>query len=245
MWFRFLVVAVAVGLLGCSASTHSAAVPPPPTPTVRGFDGIQRVAVVAYGDSRFTAISQSAEPGRTFDQLLRYGIFGEYGPLLRPLVDLVHQGINWLLQFDDAKTVSAHVGEVSPRSLVAEALVNSLEASGRFEQVRSLPREPVGEDRRRADAIVRITVPSWGFVRVRQGDPAVVSVFADVQGQVTLRETGVVVWEAKEDVTGPERLPLESLTRDQEFARQQLTEVLAQAGRRLASEILYSRSAGL
>jgi hypothetical protein len=244
MWFRLLVVAVAVGLLGCSASTRSSAVPAPPGPAVRGFDSIQRVAVVAYGDSRFTAISQSAEPGRTFDEMSRWGIFGEYGPMLRPLLGLLHQGINWLLNLDEAKAVSAHVGAVSPRSLVAEALVNSLEASGRFEQVRAMEREPVGEDRRRADAIVRITVPSWGFVRVRQGDPPLVSVFADVQGQVTLRGTGVVVWEGKEDVTGPERLPLESLTRDQDFARQQLTEVLAQAGHRLASEILYSRSAG-
>jgi hypothetical protein len=71
-----------------------------------------------------------------------------------------------------------------------------------------------------------------------------VSAFADVQGQVTLRATGVVVWDGQEDVTGPERLPLESLTRDPAFAREQLTDVLARAGRRLASELMYARSAG-
>jgi hypothetical protein len=237
-----LIVAIAVGLLGCSASARSSPAPSPPPAAARGLDGAQRLTVVAYGESRFTAISHSAEPGRTFDEILKYN---PYGPALRPIFDLIHQGINWLLELDHAKAAGAHVSAVSPRALVAEALVEALEASGRFEQVRALPREPVGEDRRQTDAIVRISVPSWGLVRVRQGDPALVSAFADVRGQVTLRGTGVVVWEAQEDVTGPERLPLESLTRDPEFARQELMDVLARAGRRLASELLYSRSAGL
>jgi hypothetical protein len=235
-------VAIAVGLLGCSASGRSSPAPTPPPPTARGLDGVQRLAVVAYGDSRFSAVSHSAEPGRTFDEVLRYN---PYRAMLRPIFDLLHQGINWLLELDDAKAAGAHVGAVSPRSVVAEALVQALEASGGFEEVRALEREPVGEDRRRTDAILRLAVPSWGVVRVRHGDPALVSAFADVHGQVTLPGTGVVVWEGQEDVTGVERVPLEALTRDREFARQELMDVLARAGRRLASELLYSRSAGL
>ena len=107
-----------------------------------------------------------------------------------------------------------------------------------------MEREPVGEDRRRADAIVRLAVPAWGLVRVREGEPDLLSAFADVRAQMVLRGTGVVVWENTEDVTNPERLPLEAFTRDPELARQELTDVLERAGQRLASELLYARSAG-
>jgi hypothetical protein len=79
-----------------------------------------------------------------------------YGSLLRPLASLVHDGINWLLGLDDASATRAHVARVAPRAVVAESLVRALEASGRFEEVRALNREPVEQDRRRADAIVRV-----------------------------------------------------------------------------------------
>jgi hypothetical protein len=45
-------------------------------------------------------------------------------------------------------------------------------------------------------------------------------------------------------VTHPDRLPLRAFSRDREFARQVTTEVLERAGRRLASEYLYTRGAG-
>jgi hypothetical protein len=237
-----LLVAIALGFLGCSASAPAPPPPPPPIPVARGLDGVQRIAIVPYGESRFAAISHNAEPGRTFDEILKYN---PYGPALRPVFDLIHQGINWLLERDDAKAAGAHVASVSPRTVVADALARALETSGRFAQVRALEREPVGDERRETDAIVRIAVPTWGLVRVREGEPPLVSAFADVNGQVMLRGTGVVVWEGLEDVTGPERVPLESLTRDPEFARQELMDVLGRAGRRLASELLYSRAAGL
>ena len=112
------------------------------------------------------------------------------------------------------------------------------------DQVRTLEREPVGEDRRRTDAIVRVTVPAWGLVRVREGEPDLLSAFADVRAQMVLRGTGVVVWENNEDVTNPERLPLAAFTKDREFTRHELTEVLERAGQRLASELLYARGAG-
>ena len=81
-------------------------------------------------------------------------------------------------------------------------------------------------------------------LRVREGEPDLLSAFADVRAQMVLRGTGVVVWEDNEDVTNPERLPLEAFTKDREFTRHELTEVLERAGQRLASELLYARGAG-
>jgi hypothetical protein len=86
-------------------------------------------------------------------------------------------------------------------------------------------------------------VPEWGLMRIREGDPALMSAFVDARGQMAIRGTGVIVWESSEDVTDPERLPLESF-QDRRFSRQQLVDVLERAGQRLASELLYARSGG-
>src|SRR5262249_57372122 len=96
---------------------------------------------------------------------------------------------------------------------------------GKSEEYGVSAREPLGEDRRRADAIVRLTVPAWGLMRVREGEPDLHSAFADVRGAMVLRGTGVVVWERTEDVTGLERFPLASFTDERELTREQLVEV--------------------
>jgi hypothetical protein len=83
-----------------------------------------------------------------------------------------------------------------------------------------------------------------GIVRVREGKPDMMAAYADARAQVVVRPTGVVVWEHDEDVTHPERLPLQALTDDGELTRQELKEVLERAGQRLANEFLYARSAG-
>ena len=102
----------------------------------------------------------------------------------------------------------------------------------------------MGDERRHVDAIIRVTVPAWGLVRVREGKPDLLAGFADVRAQVVVRATGTVVWEHDEDVTHPERLPLQAFTRDADLARHELLEVLERAGQRVANEFLYARGSG-
>jgi hypothetical protein len=235
--FSAVLTALVVALFaGCASSS-----PPPPQPTARPFDDVRRVAVVVSGDSHFAVVDHSAEPGRTFDEVLKWNWSMPY---LKPIADLVHLGINWLVGVDRASDTKSAVLDVSPRAVVAEALVRRLETSTAFEDVRVLEHEPVGDERRRLDAIVRVSVPEWGLVRVREGEPDLLSGFVDVQAQMVIRGAGVVVWERHEDVTEPDRLPLETFTRDRRFTRDHLMDALERAGHQLASEILYARSAG-
>ena len=229
-----LLVLAMMGLSGCASA--------PPKPTARPFDNVRRVAITVSGETNFTVQgAPSAEASRTVDEVLKWM---PYQAWLRPLAALVQWGINWLQESNRKADAAANLGDVSPRSVVAEAFARTLEASGHFDEIRTLSREPLGDDRRRADAIVRVTVPAWGLVRVRQGNPDLLSAFADVRAEMVVRETGVVVWEKAEDVTDPERLPMKSFTGDREFTKQQLLDVLERAGQRLASELLYARSAG-
>jgi hypothetical protein len=230
-----LVILVAVSLAGCASSA------PPARPAARPFENVRRIAVVVAGESRFTVLEHSAQPGRTFDEVLRWT---SYTSLLQPLAALVHRGINWLLESDRAETTGRDLAGISPRATVSAAFARTLAASDQFQEIRMLDREPVGDERRRLDAIVRLVVPRWGIVRVREGDPDLLSGFADVRAEMTLRGTGVVVWETTEDVTDPERLSLESFEKNTEFTRHHLLDVLTRAGERLANELLYARSAG-
>ena len=227
-----------LSLSGCASST------PPARPAARPFDDVKRVVVVVSGDSSFSIVEHAVEPGRTFDEVIKWIPWVQYQAALRPAAQLIHRGINWALGADRASLAVSSLQGVSPRMVVADSMAKTLEASGWFTDVRTFDREPSAEDRRSADAIVRVSVPAWGLVRVREGEPGLLSGFADVRGQMAMRGTGVVLWEYREDVTNPEQIPVDAFLGDRQFARQEMIDVLGRAGQRLANEMLYSRSAG-
>jgi hypothetical protein len=231
---RVLSLTLAVVLAGCASS------PPGPAPRGRpgtaAFTDVRRVVVVTAGESRFTVMREARDPGRTFDDVMRWLPYKE---LLVPIARAVYAGLSWLIDADRA--AGTRPRDVVPGTVVSEAFARALQVSGPFNQIVPLDREPVGDDRRQADAIVRLTVPSWGLMRVREGHGDVVAGFADVRAQMVVRETGVVVWEHEEDITHPSRLSLDAFKRDPALARQELVDVLERAGRRLASELIYTR----
>src|SRR4029434_4702170 len=230
-----LLVLIVVVLSGCASTS-------PPQPTARPFENLRQLVVVASGDTTFAVTEHSAEHRRTFDEIFKWGSCG--GWWWKPAADLAHRGINWLLQLNRKSDASAGLGGVSPREVVAADSASTILASGQYDEISTLTAEPIGDDRWGADAIVRLGVPAWGLVRVREGEPDPHSAVAGVRGELVLRGTGVVVWKRTEDVTDLERVPFTTFTADRKFTRQQLIDVLERAGQRLASELLYARSAG-
>src|SRR5215813_13855393 len=138
-----LLVLVVAGVSGCASSS-----PPPRTSTSRPFDDVRQLTIVVSGQSEFAVLENSAEPGRTFDQILPWT---GYPGLLKPIADLVHQVINWFVESDRKADATADLRDVSPAWLVAQAFEETLRASGRFDDVRTLRREPVGDDRARSE----------------------------------------------------------------------------------------------
>jgi hypothetical protein len=201
---------------------------------------VRRLTVVPSGESKFTIVSAKNDAGRVLDEVVKWY---PKAAALAPLAKAVQWGINWLAEARSAGA-AARMGGASPGAAVADAFSRTLLASGRFDQIETLEREPTGEDRQRIDTLVRVTVPALGGVLVREGKPDMMAAYADARAQVVVRPTGVVVWEHEEDVTHAERLPLQAFTGDGELARQELKEVLERVGQRLANEFLYARSAG-
>ena len=228
---------LAVALVGLSACASSA--PPPSAPSLSGPVGeVRRLAVVPSGESKFTMVAaKKFDAGRVIDEVAKWY------PKAAALAPLAKAVINWFTEGRSAGPAPL-VGGASPGAVVADAFARTLLASGRFEQIQTLEREPTGEDRQQIDALVRVTVPALGVVRVREGKPDTISAYADARVQVVVRPTGVIVWEHEEDVTHADRLSLQAFTGDGELARQELKEVLERAGQRLANEFLYARSAG-
>ena len=83
--FAVLVVLAMFPVGGCASSS------PAPHPSPRTFDNVRRLAIVASGETRFAVLEHSSEPGRTFDEILKWN---PYRAVLAPLMRLVHQGIN-------------------------------------------------------------------------------------------------------------------------------------------------------
>jgi hypothetical protein len=228
-----LVLAITV-LTGCASSA-----PAPATrarPSSAALTDVRRVVVVTTGESRFTVMQETKEPGRGFDDVMKWL---PYKDILAPIARAVYSGLSWLIDSDRAAGTVPR--DVVPAVVVAEAFARALQVSGPFNQIVPMDHEPVGDERRMADAIVRLTVPSWGLMRVREGDADAVAGFADVRAQMVVRETGVIVWEHAEDVTHPGRLSLDAFKHDRGLTRQELVDVLERAGRRLASELVYAQ----
>lgn len=229
---RFVaIVILATFVVGCA----SAAAPTPPRTVA--LEGLHRVAVVPSGETRFAGVTSSKDPERELDEVLKWL---PYKDVLVPIARAVYHGVSWLMN----QRENAAPRDVSPSAVVAEAFARNLRASGPFDEIVTLEKEPVGSARRSLDAIVRVTVPTWGLVSVREGEVPQVAGFADVHAQLVARESGVILWEHEEDVTHPDRLALTALKQDRSLSREELVEVLERAGRRLATELLYARGRG-
>jgi hypothetical protein len=238
---RALVVLALVALVGCAAPGAAPLSPTPPAPRIAPIGDLRRLAIVPSGPSKLTVAGETFDIGPVFGEVVRwYPKAAGFGAL----VGLIQRGINHLSEEGRAAATAPQLQGIAPGTVVAEAFARTLMATGRFDQVRTLEREPVGEDRRQADALVRLTVPAWGLIRVRDGKPELMAAYVDVHAQVDVRPTGVAVWEHDEDVTHAERLPLQTFAGDSELLRQELMEVLERAGQRLANEFLYARRVG-
>jgi hypothetical protein len=231
---RPLVAALVIALAGCA----SAGQPVPASPAVKAVEGVQRIVVVASGESKFAVVRSGKDPAQELEAVLRWF---PYGAIAVPIARTVYRVLTWLFETERASGVLPR--DVTPASVVATAFARSLQRIGPFDHIVVTDREPAGDTRRTADAVVRVTVPSWGLVPLRDGESPVVAGFADVRARMVRQDTGAAMWEHDEDVTHPERLPLDALTRDRAQARERLVEVLERAGRRLASELIYARSA--
>jgi hypothetical protein len=228
-----LIVLVLAAMSACASSA-----PPPTPPPTPALDDVRRVAVVPSGESRFVVVQESEDAGRVLGEVLKWL---PYRAILVPIAQAVYAGITSLLERDRATAFAPR--DVTPGAVVAEAFARTLQQRGPFQRVVAMGSETGGDARRDADVIVRLAVPSWGLVRVREHPPQV-SAFADVRVEMVRRETGVVVWEHEEDVTHPERFSLDALSKDRALVHEVVVNVLERAGRRLANEVVYARSSG-
>jgi hypothetical protein len=230
-----LLTVVSCFALGCA----SAPAPSPPAPP-RPLADVRQLAIVSAGASNVALVEHRSEPGRTLDEILAWH---PYGAALRPLASLVHRGINSVLKVDQQAALNRALDDVAPADIVVEAMARRLRAAGSFDDVRTPHGEPVGDERRAGEAVIRVTVTAWGVVRVRGGDPDLFSSFSDVAATAALPGTGAIAWEHQEDVTGTDRLPPASFRKDARVAREQIRGALERAGERLAAELLYARGA--
>src|SRR5512132_3251687 len=119
---RAIRLGVAILFLGGCASSA----PPLPAPVTQPFDDLHHLAIIVSGESAFAVAEDRVEPGRTFDEILKWH---PYGAALRPVAKFVHRAINKLRDADQAATAARNVDGVSPGSAVARAMARTLERS--------------------------------------------------------------------------------------------------------------------
>lgn len=235
-----------VSLTACTSATPPPSIAAPPGAPV---GEVHRLVVVPSGESKLTVpgVSSTATASDAVNTVGRvFGDIAKWYPkaaIYQALAGLVQRGVDWIFQDKRSPAADKYARGITPSAVVADAFARTLVASGQFDQVRTLDGAPVGDDRRETDAVVRVLVPEWGIVRVRDGKPEMMAAYADARAQVVVQPTSTITWEHDEDVTHGERLPAQAFTSDPELTRQALKDVLERAGQRLANELLYARGA--
>jgi hypothetical protein len=87
-------------------------------------------------------------------------------------------------------------------------------------------------------ALVRIEIEACGF-RLLDQDRRILSAFVDLTFRVKTSHTRSEGWKSRQSFAGNTRSSLVELERNPELVRAEFQQVLAAAGRRLASELLY------
>ena len=125
------------------------------------------------------ACSAQSSPSKELSVLDEVVKWVPWGSWVGPVSQLVRWGITWLTESD--RSAKTEPRDVSPAGVVAGAFAQTVLASGGPQpQIVVTDREPVGDQRKDADAIVRVAVPAWGVVRVQDGKPPLVAAFAEV-----------------------------------------------------------------
>ena len=193
---RTVAVFLVVTLLPLAGCASSAPPPPPPAPIARPAEPLRRLVVVSTGESKFAMSEQrpAAQSSAQVDGIITEvgkWIPGWYGAVLVPLAKVIASALTSTGDSKQTADTAAKMGEVSPRAIVADAFARRLAESGQFQEVRMMDRELLGDERRGVDAFVRLTVPTWGIMRVRDGNPDLLSGFADVRAQMVVATTGL------------------------------------------------------
>jgi len=155
------VVALTIILLsGCASSDR------PPAPRMRpssaALTDLRRLVVVTTGESRFTVLHGVKEPGRSFDDVVKW-LPGK--DILAPIARALYSGLSWLIDADRAERTVPR--DVVPGTVVAEAFARALQVSGPFNQIVPMdPRDPLSAGHHGA-----AKEQTEGECHTRQGSP--------------------------------------------------------------------------
>jgi hypothetical protein len=214
----------------------------PLRPSENQLQGVGRLAVVVPAQSTFTVLNERTKLGGFGRMPAPMGVLD--AAVILGLYAIV--GVTQLASASAADAalttaVAPHVAAISAPSVLGEAFVNALRASGSFGEIRMLDREPQGDELKRFDAVVLLKVPAWGLSRVTREEQELIAGFAKVHARLSMASSGDVVWEEEEDVFGRGWHALDFFKQDPELTRRELTEMLERAGWRFAAELTYPR----
>jgi hypothetical protein len=168
----------------------------PLRPSRNQIQGLGRFAVVVPVQSTFTFLNARMNPSDIGPMPAPIGILDAMVILgLYLVIAGVVAGTAAAADAADTAAVASHAAAISAPSVLGEAFVNALRASGCFGEIRMLDREPEGDELKRFDAVVLLKVPTWGLVSVprKEQKQVLMSGFATFQARMTMASGSQVV----------------------------------------------------
>jgi hypothetical protein len=138
-----------------------------------------------------------------------------------------------------ARRLAPRLGVLTCSGPVRATLDETLRESGRFTAIALFAREPGGEALAGYDAVLSVRVTHCGIRRVGALESRSLAGFADLRVEMRRIADDRLLWEERSTVLGGDRWSLQAYRQDASLLGRELAETLADAGYRVAMDLLY------
>ena len=197
-------------------------------PSAAAIQSLKRIAVVVPDDGEFVVLLDRATA--TPAPAVLFGLVGA-------AIAAAH---NKSRDPEKMSVLKPDLADFSARATFTEAFVQTLQASGRRNDVYLLEATPDNKESKNFDAVLTFKVLSWGL-RLPNRDEERLAPFIELEITLNRYSDNQTLWNMHDTFLGQKRSYFSDYKEDGAMLRKELTETVANAGARMATKIIYPR----
>jgi hypothetical protein len=197
-------------------------------PSTADIQSLKRIAVLVPNDGEFVVLLDRATA--TPAPAVLFGLVGA----------AIASAHNASRDKEKMTLLKPDLADFSARATFTEAFVQTLQASGRRNDVYLLEATPDNKESKNFDAVLTFNVLSWGL-RLPNRDDERLAPFIELEITMNRYSDNQTLWNMHDTFLGQKRSYFSEYKDDGSMLRKELRETVANAGARMATKIIYPR----
>jgi len=197
-------------------------------PTADDIRSLKRIAVVIPNDGEFIVLLDRATA--TPAPAVLFGLVGA----------AIASAHNASRDTEKMTALNPHLTDFSARATFAETFGQTLNVSGRQNNVYLLEAPPDDNESKNFDAVLTFNILTWGL-RLPNRDEERLAPFIELETTLRRSSDNQTLWDMHDTFLGQKRTFFSDYKEDAPMLRKELKETVANAGARMATKIIYPR----